>query len=457
MKSPHDVLSALAPPPEPARALLSSLKTRLWRADRPLFALFQSVGTQALITLVNLATGVMTARLLGPDGRGIYTAVSTWPQFFATLAVAGLNSAIVFRMRKTQEDSGAVAGAALALCAVTSLLAMGTGLLLVPYFMSHYSPHWVFFAQICLVSVLINSLQMVIKQSFAGAGRFAQCNLANLLPQVLYLLVLFVVFAVTPLTPGNALLALLGSGLIALLAALPGYIRGVRPTPRKSLAELPRLAGYAARAWPMDAVFTIATYLDRLVLIPLLSPEELGLYGVAFSFSRVVLLSQPAILSVMFSHMAGRTAIERRQLHDHALRFLFAALLAGCVLLWFAGDVLLSWTYGREFVAAHTVFRLLVIEASLAVLSQVTAQLFLSDDRPGVVSIIQIAVLVVSIALLLLLVPVWGAVGAAFALVAAGSLRWMLFMGATKLIWNSPLPRLYLIRDDLRYLRSLLR
>jgi enterobacterial common antigen flippase len=457
VKSPHDVLTALAPPPEPARALLSSLKTRLWRADRPLFALFQSVGTQALITLVNLATGVMTARLLGPDGRGIYTAVSTWPQFFATLAVAGLNSAIVFRMRKAQADSGAVAGAALALCAVTSLLAMGTGLLLVPYFMSHYSPHWVLFAQICLVSVLINSLQMVIKQSFAGAGRFAQCNLANLLPQVLYLLVLFVVFAVTPLTPGNALLALLGSGAIALLAALPGYIRGVRPTPRKSLAELPRLAGYAARAWPMDAVFTIATYLDRLVLIPLLSPEELGLYGVAFSFSRVVLLSQPAILSVMFSHMAGRTAIERRQLHDHALRFLFAALLAGCVLLWLAGDVLLSWTYGREFVAAHTVFRLLVIEASLAVLSQVTAQLFLSDDRPGVVSIIQIAVLVVSIALLLLLVPAWGAVGAAFALVGAGSLRWMLFMGATKLIWNSPLPRLYLIRDDLRYLRSLLR
>jgi O-antigen/teichoic acid export membrane protein len=87
----------------------------------------------------------------------------------------------------------------------------------------------------------------------------------------------------------------------------------------------------------------------------------------------------------------------------------------------------------------------------------VTAQLFLSDDRPGVVSIIQVVVLVVSIALLLLLVPVWGAVGAASALVGAGSLRWMLFMGATKLIWNSPLPRLYLIRDDWRYLRSLLR
>ena len=79
MKSPNDALSA--PAPEPARVLFGSLRTRLWRADRPLFALFQSVGTQGLITLANLATGVITARLLGPDGRGIFTAVSTWPQF----------------------------------------------------------------------------------------------------------------------------------------------------------------------------------------------------------------------------------------------------------------------------------------------------------------------------------------------------------------------------------------
>jgi enterobacterial common antigen flippase len=307
------------------------------------------------------------------------------------------------------------------------------------------------------VSVMVNSLQMLIKQIFAGMGEFARCNLANLLPQALYLFALLAVVIVVPATARNAVLALLGSGAIALLAALPGFIRLARPGFQAAMQELPQLASYSGRAWLMDVVFTTATYMDRLVLIPMLSPEQLGFYGVAFSFSRVILLSQPAILSVMLSHMSGRTALERRRMHDHALRFLVAALLVGCALLWMVGEPLLTFTYGAEFAAASTLFRLLVIEASLAVLSQVTAQLFLSGDRPGVVSIIQVVVLGVSIALLLVLVPLYGAVGAALGLMAAGLIRWMLFLAATRLILRFPLPRLYLVRDDFRYILGLLR
>jgi enterobacterial common antigen flippase len=432
-------------------------KARLLKGDRPLFALFQSVGTQAIITMINVISGVMTARLLGADGRGIYTAVSTWPQLFATLSVAGLNSAIVFQMRKTPEKTAGIAGAALTLCLIASLVAVAVGVLVLPLLMSRYSPTVILFSQICLASVFVNSLQMVIKQSFAGIGQFARCNLANLLPQALYLLVLVVVVLSTPATPRNTVLALLGSGVIALFLAIPGFFRLTRPKLRTAVEELPQLVSYSSRAWPMDVVFAIATYMDRIVLVPMLSPEELGFYGVAFSFSRVILLSQPAIISVMLSHLAARTTSDRRRLHDHAVRFLFAALLLGCGLLWFSGKSLLSFAYGKEFGAANTIFRLLVVEASLAVMSQVTAQLFLADDRPGVVSTIQVIVLFISITLLLLLVPAFGAVGAAVALVGAGLCRWVLFLGASNVILRFPLPRLYLVREDFRYVLGLLR
>jgi enterobacterial common antigen flippase len=452
-KSPDERTAPAAAAVSPLR----SLKARLLQADRPLFALFQSVGTQALITAINVLTGVMTARMLGADGRGIYTAVSTWPQLFATLAVAGLNSAVVYRLRKSPEHRVGITGAAVVLCLASALICAAVGVLLLPFLMDRYTPDIVLFSQICLVSVMVNSLQMLIKQTFAGMGEFARCNLANLLPQALYLFALLAVVIVVPVTARNAVLALLGSGAIALLAALPGFIRLARPGFKAAMQELPQLASYSSRAWLMDVVFTTATYMDRLVLIPMLSPEQLGFYGVAFSFSRVILLSQPAILSVMLSHMSGRAALERRRMHDHALRFLVAALLVGCALLWMVGEPLLTFTYGAEFAAASTLFRLLVIEASLAVLSQVTAQLFLSDDRPGVVSIIQVVVLGVSIALLLVLVPLYGAVGAALGLMAAGLIRWMLFLAATRLILRFPLPRLYLVRDDFRYILGLLR
>jgi O-antigen/teichoic acid export membrane protein len=192
-------------------------------------------------------------------------------------------------------------------------------------------------------------------------------------------------------------------------------------------------------------------------LIPLLPSRELGLYAVAFSFSRVIQLSQPAITSVVFSHMAKGTESDSRVLHDRALRMLLVGLVAGCVCLWVIGAPLLRLAYGGEFAAANTIFRILVVEASLGALSQVTAQLYLSHNRPGVVSIIQVSALGATLCGLLLLVPVFGATGAALALLAGGTLRWLGLLGGVSWVLRQRLPGLLLTRTDLHYLLGRIR
>jgi O-antigen/teichoic acid export membrane protein len=143
--------------------------------------------------------------------------------------------------------------------------------------------------------------------------------------------------------------------------------------------------------------------------------------------------------------------------HDTAFRFLIAGLSAGCVVLWLAGEWLLGFAYGAEFTAAIGIFRLLVIEASIGVLVQVSVQLYLARDRPGLVSAIQAGTLVVSLALLLVLVPLYGGRGAAIALLCAGTLRWLALLAGIRLALKLPLPRPYLNGEDWRYLRSRLR
>lgn len=427
------------------------------RADRPLFALFQSVGTQAFVLAINVLTGVIMARLLGPEGRGVYAAVTLWPPLLAALAVAGLNSAIVFRMRQQPHAIGGIAGASLLLGAGYSLVVIVIGVVLLPIFMAQYAPPILWFAQICLASVLVNSTQNIVKQTFAGVGQFGYCNLTHLTPQLFHLLALLSIVPFAALNARAAVLALLGSGALAVLVMLPKFIQVARPRLQGSFTELRGLVSYSARAASMDGVFALATYADRLVLVPLLSASALGLYVVAFSFSRVIQLVQPAIMSVVLSHMSGQTESDSKRLHDHALRFLLAGLVTGCVILWFTGEALLVVTYGAQFGVANAAFRLLVIEASLATLSQVTVQLFLSRDRPGVVSTIQVIVLCVSIVTLLVLVPRYGVIGAALGLVGAGAVRWLLLLGALKTILKLPLPRFYLTRDDFRYMLGRLR
>jgi O-antigen/teichoic acid export membrane protein len=430
---------------------------RILRADRPLFAMFQSFGTQALMLACNVLTGVIAARQLGPEGRGIYAAVTLWPPLLSSLAVAGIGGAVVFRMRKSPEAVGTTAGAALTLALCSGLVLIGVGLLVQPLFMRSYSASAVLLAHVCLLSVIANCIQQVMKQTFAGVGQYGLCNLTNLFPQLFHLIALLLIIPFTVLTATDATVALLVSSAIAVLCLIPWFVRGARPRLRGVLAELRTLSSFSYRAAPMDAVFALATYADRLVLIPFLPATEIGLYAVAFSFSRVIQIVQPAIMSVFLSHMAGQSGEKAKQLHDSACRFLLLLLLGGSAFLWVTGHALLGFAYGSQFSAANTVFRLLVVEVSLGVLSQATVQLFLASGRPGVVSIIQVVVLCASVAALLLLVPIYGAVGAALGLLLAGTLRWLLLLGAIPAVLGLPLPRLYLNREDFQYLRGKLR
>ena len=446
---------------QPRGSRLRRVAAQLARGDRPLFAMFRSVGTQALIVAMNVATGIITARLLGAEGRGVYVAITLWPPLLAMLATAGLNSAVVFRMRKSPGSADAVSGAALLLALSWSVLLIATGAALLPVFMKGYSASTVLFAQVCLAAVVVNATQIVIKQSFAGSGQYWHCNLTHLLPQLFHLLALVGIMLAATVTARDAALALFLSGAIAVLAVLPKFVRTLKPQLLKlrSVAvrsELSELRSYSLRAAPSGLVATFVMYSDRLVLIPLLSARELGFYAVAFSFSRVVQFIQPALQSILLSHMSGQGEGAPR-VHGHACRFLLVSLAVACTLLWLAGEWLLGFAYGAEFAAANRIFRLLIVEASLAVLAQVTVQLYFARDRPGVVSAIQTATLAVSLALLLTLVPRFGAVGAAAALLVAGTVRWLLLLGGVRAILKLPLPRLYLNGEDWRYVRSRLR
>jgi antigen flippase len=436
---------------------MSTFATQLLRGERPLFAMFQTLGTQGLILCANLATGILMARLLGPDGRGEFTAVSLWPQLLAMLAIAGMNGALVYRLRRSPADAPQIVGAALLASTGFALLATIAGMLILPFALAQYDASVIWFAELCLISVFVNTLTMVIKQACAGVGRFTRGNLANLLPQVMHLVVLLAVLPFAMLTPKLAVLALLGAGLISFFMILPGFIRALRPRFAGAWKELPALLSFSGRGSINDLVFALSMYLDRLVLIPLLPPAQLGLYVVAFSFSRLLQFAQTAITSVFLSQLSAVAPAEAQVLHDRALRFLVASMTAACVVLWFVGETLLSFAFGADFIAANPIFRLLAAEAALGVFSQVTVQLFFARGRPGVVSTLQLGTLGLSLAGLLVLTPLYGATGAGVALVVAGAVRWIALLIAARIVLKQPFPRLLLGRDDLTYLSGRLR
>jgi len=156
----------------------------LLRGDRALPSMLRSVGVQGLIILMNVATGIITARLLGAEGRGVYAAITLWPPLLAMLATAGLSSAVTVCVRRAPGDAGDVVGAALLLGFGYALLATLAGQWMLPRFLSHYDTDTLWLARLCLAAVTVNGVQIVMRQYFAGRGQYLKCNLMHLLPQL---------------------------------------------------------------------------------------------------------------------------------------------------------------------------------------------------------------------------------------------------------------------------------
>lgn len=77
------------------RGLFPGFGAKLLRARGGFFAMLQTLLAQGATLVVNVGTGVITARMLGPVGRGEFAAACLWLILPALIATSGLRSAVV--------------------------------------------------------------------------------------------------------------------------------------------------------------------------------------------------------------------------------------------------------------------------------------------------------------------------------------------------------------------------
>src|SRR5919106_1494778 len=72
-------------------------------------------GGSLAVQFVNVATGLLLARELGPHDRGVLLAVMLWPGLLATLAGLGVAEAVAYSVARRQERLGVITGSAIAI------------------------------------------------------------------------------------------------------------------------------------------------------------------------------------------------------------------------------------------------------------------------------------------------------------------------------------------------------
>lgn len=299
-----------------------------------------------------LLTGVLVARLLGPQGRGELAAIQTLPNLAATIGVLGLTDALVFFAARQRENVGQVVSSAIVLALIVSTPAACIGFLAMPWLLQAQAPEVVKSARVFLLMVPLNSTMGMLTHPVRGLGEMRRWNVMRILPGFAWLMVLAISWLLHSNSPHVLAYAYLG---VFALLAVPLLIiaRPMIHPPYQVLPSLwPRLLRYGVPSALSTLPSLLNLRLDQMLMAALFPPSLLGLYAVGVSWSGMLHPILGAISGVLMPHVASAHGTQMEQLERlaYGCRLAVMVTLLGLGLLAAITPLGLPAVFGRDFV-----------------------------------------------------------------------------------------------------------
>ena len=415
----------------------------------------QGVLANVLVLVLNVLTGVITARLLGPSDKGVQAAIILWPGILISFANVGLHTALLYHIKKTEKSTGAFLSAAIVIGALTSGLAIIVGVAVVPHSLSNYSSEAVRISQLYMVFLPIAVLSNVYGSVTQARGDFRTYNGLLLLQPLVTLIVISCLVATGELTAFTAAFAFLCPSSVALLWL---WLR-TRHLYQISLGQVGqvyrKLLSYGLRSYSGDVLAICVSQLDKLIIVSLLTPASMGFYAVAYGLAKMLVVFEAAASSVLLPKMIGQPLEETLLLLGRTARLsTLVTLITACGLM-LTGPLLIRLFYGNSFRNAVSIFWILAISSVISSLAGLLGRVFYALGRPEIMALRHLVSLVVIVPAMLILGTNYGVNGVAAAVLLEATVMLMLTLSAFPTILRIPVPRLWAPQDDLAYVSAL--
>jgi O-antigen/teichoic acid export membrane protein len=339
--------------------------------------------TSSFILICHTATGILTARLLLPEGRGALAAILVWPQLVANIGLMNLNTAITRRASQPDASVQQVAATGLYLSVALAAITMAMSILLLPILLGEARSQWLEITRSYLLAFLPLHFSGTILIAVRHAQqKFTQFNILRSLQAAVYLLGLIILWLSQGVTVEAVLwFNWLGTAVVAVVQWVEGRsLLLTRPSWREAVA----LMVMASRFKVASLAATVAHECDRLVIVTVLDTATIGLYAVAVTAATSGLgVLTSSFQSVLLPKVARQTeAADQRQLLGRGLRYamvLSVGMGSGLIL---ALPVLMPLLFGAEFIPAIVPAMVLVVAHLPKVMRHIIVNSLYGLDQP---------------------------------------------------------------------------
>lgn len=383
---------------------------------------FGFVSERAVRLALTAVIGIFVARYLGPEGFGLLSYAGGVFGLLAPLTLLGMPEVLV-REFSTQDDWRPTFASALARQIPVALAAAVVGFLIVAI-SRDFERDAVLLAAV-LFPVPLLGLSATLRSYLEAAGRVRQIVTVGLFAGVLAsALKLAGVFSEAPIWLFGAFGAIEGAAVaLGLALAIPGS-KGVRAVARHYRPDVARRL--LKESWPLLlSAIAVTVYMraDILMLGIISGDRETGVYTAAARLSEVWYFIPMSAIAAIRPRLARMYAAgEGMRYRVATQRFMTTAMAASLLVVGatlFGGDLVIGWLYGIEFVGAGPVLRIHILAAPFVFLGVAGSQWFIDRGMTRAVMVRSTAGAIINVALNILLIPNFGAIGASVATLVA--------------------------------------
>lgn len=374
--------------------------------------------TSILIFIFGLASSVIIARSLGPEGQGIYTLVMMLPSLILILTNLGISRSVIYHLSKGDISRDLLVGNFIIASTAIIVLSIISGFTLIQLWGEKIFPNVPHF--LLLMGIIIIPLQLLFSQFYSGIlfglQKINTNNIFNIIQTVLLFIFILVIVVIFKNNISGAINATIISLLLVDLLMTLWIIKNV-PISFKFKKEIQRsLFSFGIKVHLSNVMYFFRSRVDIFIINFFLNPQAVGLYGIAYGTAETIWLLSQSAGNVLSPKISSMSSDERKKYLTPLItrNILFISFICACSLLIIGYD-LIEFLYSYQYIPSVKPMNILLIGILAISAERILMADIIARGRPIISTYITAVIVALSIILNIILIPKMGIMGAAWA------------------------------------------
>lgn len=373
------------------------------------------IGCKIVQSLINLVIGLITARYLGPSNYGVISYVASVVAFALPLMQLGLKQTLVKEFIQAPDREGQILGTALTINIVSSIVCM-IGSVSFVAFVDAGEKETILVCGLYSLTLLFQATEMT-QYWFQSKLLSKYPSIATLCAYIAVALYKVYLLVTQKGVIWFAFSNVLDYFLISIILML--FYRKIGKQKLSVNWAMGREMLSRSKYYIIPSLMVmIFQHTDRIMIKLMIDQTETGVYSAAitcigisgFVFAAVIDSARPAILEAKKKDQA----IYEKKVTQLYSVITFMSLAQGVVMTVLAKPIVL-FLYGKQYSGAASILAVAVWYVTFAYYGSVRNIWILAEEKQKHLTGINVAGALANVALNFLLIPVWGAIGAALA------------------------------------------